>query len=165
MGGVSAQQPPVPGTSASGESTDYRLSPALAARLFGVALVGIAVLILLATLLVALLDLQTVVVLPVALGALLGVAVAGALVTRRAYVIRLTPAGYRVRLVRGAGTTAARWEDVEDVVAARVAGADCVVLRLKDGRSTTVPVTVLAADRDALAHDVRARLKASRRRS
>lgn len=162
---MTAEQPPVPGTSVSGEATDYRLSPALAARMFGVALVVIALLILLATVLVALLDLHTAVVLPVALVALLGVGVAGALATRRAYVMRLTPTGYRVRLVRGAGTTAARWADVEDVVAAHVAGADCVVLRLKDGRSTTVPVAMLAADRDALAHDVRARLRGRRRRS
>lgn len=148
----------------SGDATDYRLSPALAARLFGVSLIGIALLILAATLLVALLDLHTVVVLPVALLAVLGVAVTGAVVTRRAYVLRLTPTGYRVRLVRGAGATSARWEDVEDVVAAEVAGADCVLLRLKDGRSTTVPVAVLAADKDALARDVRARLRARGKR-
>ncbi len=160
-----AADSPAPGTSVSGDATDYRLAPALAARLFGIALVGIALLILLVTLLAALIDLHTVVVLVVAVVALLGAGAAGILVTRRAYVVRLTPTGYRVRLVRGAGATSARWGDVEDVVAARVAGADCVVLRLKDGRSTTVPVAMLAADKDALAHDVRGRLGTRRRRS
>ncbi len=165
MVAVTADDRPLPGTSGAGDATDYRLSPALAARLFGFALVGIALLILLATLLVALLDLHTVAVLGVAAVALLGVGTAAILVTRRAYVVRLTPAGYRVRFVRGAGTTSARWVDVEDVVAARVGGADCVVLRLQNGRSTTVPVALLAADKDALAHEVRARLRASRRRA
>jgi hypothetical protein len=33
-------------------------------------------------------------------------------------------------------------------VTTTVAGARCVVLRLRDGRSTTIPVDVLAGDRE-----------------
>jgi len=33
-----------------------------------------------------------------------------------------------------------------------------VVLRLRDGRTTTIPVEALAADREAFARDVRLRL-------
>ena len=58
------------------------------------------------------------------------------------------------------GVPAARWKDVKDVVSASVdAGAGptpCVVLRLRDGRSSTIPVDVLAADREAFVRDLRA---------
>jgi hypothetical protein len=50
--------------------------------------------------------------------------------------------------VRGAGVKQARWLDVEDAVTTTVAGAKCVVLRLRDGRSTSIPVDVLAGDRE-----------------
>ena len=110
---------------------DYRLAPALAARLLGVSLVVIAVLVLLATLLVGLLDLSVMVVVAAALVALLLVGAVGAAVTRAAYVVRLTPEGYRVRFVRGVGVASGRWEDVADAVTARVGGSDCLVLRLR----------------------------------
>ena len=54
-----------------------------------------------------------------------------------------------MRFVRGAGVKQARWGDVDDAVTADVAGAPCVVLRLKDGRTTSIPVEVLAVERDA----------------
>jgi hypothetical protein len=91
-----------------------------------------------------------------------GVAVAalvGALVLlRRASVVRLDEVGYRVRFVRGAGAEAARWTDVEDVVATTTSGERCVVLRLRDGRTTTVPVRLLAGDTDAFVKDLQAHL-------
>jgi hypothetical protein len=37
------------------------------------------------------------------------------------------------------------------------------VLRLKDGRTTTVPVALIAADKDDFARDVRDRLRAAAR--
>jgi len=63
---------------------------------------------------------------------------------RRRDVVRLDEVGYVVRLVRGAGVREARWKDVEDVTAPTVQGERCVVLRLRDGRTTTIPVDVLA---------------------
>jgi hypothetical protein len=141
-------------------SSDYRLSPALGARLLGSALVGLAILVFAATLVVAGLDLSAMIV---AVVAALGLAVllAGHLLTRRAYVVRLDEDGYQVRMVRGAGTRAARWAEVEDVVTATPRGIPCVILRLRDGRTTTLPVQVLAADREEFVRDVLAHLEGS----
>lgn len=68
--------------------------------------------------------------------------------SRRAYVVRLDQLGYEVRLVRGAGVKRARWVDVVEAATAEVHGARCVVLSLRDGRTTTIPVGVLAGDPD-----------------
>jgi hypothetical protein len=142
-------------------SSDYRLAPALGARLLGAALVGLAVLVFVATLLAALLDLSAVFVAVVAALGLAAVLGGGHLLIRRVYVIRLGDDGYQVRLVRGAGVRDARWAEVEDAVTASPRGIDCLVLRLRDGRSTTIPVQVLAADREEFARDVRAHLDRS----
>jgi len=142
-------------------SSDYRLSPALGARLLGSALVGLAVLVFVLTLVVALMELSVVFVGVVAALGLAAVLVGGHLLTRRAYVVRLGEDGYRVRMVRGAGVREARWTEVEDAVAASPRGVDCLILRLRDGRTTTIPVQVLAADRDEFARDVRAHLERS----
>ena len=61
-------------------------------------------------------------------------------------LVHFDETGYQVRFVRGAGVKQARWREVEDAVAATVSGHNCVVLRLRDGRTTTIPVGVLAAD-------------------
>jgi hypothetical protein len=66
-------------------------------------------------------------------------------------------------MVRGAGATEARWSEVEDAVATAPRDIECVTLRLKDGRSTSIPVSLLAADKDDFAHDVRAHLRRTRR--
>lgn len=144
-------------------ATDYRLAAPVVARLVGGYLVALAVLLLVATVVVALagLGLDLLVLL---LGAgLLGLFGLAWWLRSRLYVVRLTAAGYRVRMVRGAGVTEARWSEVEDAVAAEPRGVPCVVLRLKDGRSTTVPVTVLAVDKDVFARDVRDRLRRAAR--
>ena len=139
--------------------TEYRLNPAVAARLLGAVLVGVALLVLLATALVAVLDLHTAVLLvPVVLG-LAAFVTAAVLHQRRGWVVRVTEEGYRVQWVRGAGVTAARWKDVEDAVTSSVAGAPVVVLRLRDGRTTTIPVQVLAVDREAFVRDLQEHLQ------
>ena len=53
----------------------------------------------------------------------------------------------------------AGWKDVEDAVTATARGVPCVVLRLRDGRTTTIPVDALAADREAFVRDLRAHLQ------
>ncbi|HSJ21185.1 MAG TPA: hypothetical protein VK964_11480 [Nocardioidaceae bacterium] len=138
--------------------SDYRISPALSARILGalLALLGVAVVLL--TLGVGLLDLPTAVLgvgIVVAVAVLLG---GGLVLTRRATVVRLDDVGYRVRLVRGAGAPTARWADVEDVVAATVRGERCVVIRLRDGRTTTIPMRMLAADADTFVKDLQEHL-------
>jgi hypothetical protein len=138
--------------------SDYRLSSALSARVLGALLAALGVTVVLLTLVVGLLDLPTAV-----LGAGIVVAVAlllvgGFVLTRRATVVRLDDVGYRVRLIRGAGASAARWTDVEDVVAATVRGERCVVIRLRDGRTTTIPMRMLAVDADTFVKDLQEHL-------
>lgn len=139
-------------------ASDYRLSQPLIARLLGIALAALGLLVLLLTLLVGLLRLPAGV-----LGAGLVLAVAaflvvGFLLLRGTPVVRLDDTGYRVRFVRGAGVTRARWADVEDVVATTMEGERCVVLRLRDGRTTTVPVGALAGSTDAFLRDLQEHL-------
>jgi hypothetical protein len=125
-------------------TSDYRLSPLLAARLLGVSLVLWGLLVFLATAVVVLFSAPVAILTVAVVLCVVGVFTTGWYLTRRTYVVRLTDDGYRVRFVRGAGVTQARWVDVEDAVTAVVADARCIVLRLRDGRSTTVPVDVLA---------------------
>lgn len=139
--------------------SDYRLSPALAARLLGFSLVGWALLVLLATAVVVLFAAPVAVLSVAVVLCLVGVLAGGWWLTRRSWVVRLTEDGYRVRLVRGAGTTEARWRDVENASADHVAGAPCVVLRLRDGRSTTIPVDVLAGDREEFVRELQRHLQ------
>ena len=88
---------------------------------------------------------------------LLGVALlllSGLGLVRARPLVSLDEVGYRVRYLRGAGAVAARWREVQDVVTTTVHGDDCVVLRLRDGRSTTVPVAVLDAPREDFVRDL-----------
>lgn len=140
-------------------SSDYRLAPALAARLVGICLVVVAVLVFATTLVVGALDASPLILLAVAVLGAAGIAVAAYVVTRRVAVVHLDERGYRVRLVRGAGTTEAAWSEVEDAVTAESGGAPCVVLRLRDGRTTTIPVEMLAVDREAFVRDVQEHLQ------
>jgi hypothetical protein len=139
--------------------SDYRLAPLVFARLVGAYLVVFALLLLAGSVLIGVLDWSAdllVAVLGVGLLGLIGLAW---WLRSRLSVVRLTSHGYRVRMVRAAGVTEARWTEVEDAVAAAPREVECVVLRLKDGRSTTIPVQLLAADKDDFARDVRARLR------
>ncbi len=139
-------------------STTYRLATPLAARLVGTALVVVALLVLGATLLVAVLQWSPWVLLVAGLLAVSAV-LATALAVRRRPLLSVDDDGYRVRWVRGTGASAASWNEVADAVTASPGGVDCVVLRLKDGRSTSIPVSAVAADRDQLVVEVRERLK------
>jgi hypothetical protein len=143
--------------------SDYRLSPLVFARLVGAYLIVFALLLLVCSVLIGVLDWSAdvlVVVLGVGLLGLIGTAW---WLRSRLSVVRLTPNGYRVRMVRAAGVTEARWTEVEDAVAAAPQDVECVVLRLRDGRATTIPVQLLAADKDDFARDVRARLRRATR--
>lgn len=143
--------------------SEYRLSPLVFARIVGAYLIAFALLLLAGTALMGALgwsgDLLVV---------LLGVGVLGLIalswwLRSRLVLVRLTVTGYRVRMIRAAGVTEGRWPEVEDAVAATPQGVECVVLRLKDGRTTTIPVSLLAADKDDFARDVRARLRSAAR--
>lgn len=143
--------------------TDYRLAPPVMARLVGAYLVVLALLLLGTTAAAVALDLSAdllVLVLGVGVLGLIGLAW---WLRSRLVVVRLTDSGYQVRMVRAAGVKDGRWSEVEDAVAASPRGIECLVLRLRDGRSTTIPVELLAGDRDDFARDVRAHLKRATR--
>jgi hypothetical protein len=140
-------------------SSSYRLAPALGVRLVGRSLVTLALIVVVAT----------VVGLVVGAGwalagivALVGVVLVGAWawwLVRRAVAVRLSPGGYAVRLLRGVGVTEARWSEVDEVAAASADGAPYLVLRLRAGGATTLPMGALAGDPDAFARDVRRRVR------
>jgi NADH:ubiquinone oxidoreductase subunit 2 (subunit N) len=139
-------------------ASEYRLAPALVLRLLGVLAVALGVAVLVLVVVVSVLGLPPVVLYAGAGVVVLSLLAAGSTLRACGVVMRLDDIGYRVRLVRGAGTTRARWADVEDVVATTVAGSRCVVIRLRDGRTTTVPVSVLATDVDPFLTDLQAHL-------
>lgn len=143
---------------------DYRLAPQLAARLLGVALVGLGALVLVVTALVIAFTLPPWLVTGTMALVVVAVFVLGALITRKAYVVRLTDDGYVVRFVRGAGTKQGRWVDVEDAVTTYVAGAPCLVLRHRSGASTTIPVEILGGDREEFVRAVKGHLDRANRR-
>lgn len=141
--------------------TVHRVAPAVAARLVGLLVLAIAALVLLTTALVALLDLHTsLILIPVVLG-LVALGAAAVTFTRRGWIVRLTDEGYRVQWIRGVGVATARWTDVEDAVTTTVIGSPVVRLRLRDGRSTTIPVEMLAGDREEFVRDVQRHLQAA----
>ena len=122
---------------------DFALAPALRARLLGTGLVAIGAVVVLGVLLAWLADLPTGLVSGVVVLALVGVVVLGLLLGLRHWVLRLDEHGYRVRLLRTAEARSARWTDVLDLNATTLAGQRCVVLRLRDGRTTALPIDVI----------------------
>lgn len=133
-------------------ATDYRLSPAITARLLGLTLLGLGAVATLATVLVVWLNLHSAVVLVLTVVVL--VCIITLMVWSNGWVVRLTEDGYQIRRIRGAGVKAARWKEVEDAVTTERVGAPCVVLRLRDGRTSTIPVEVLHVNRDLFAHTI-----------
>jgi hypothetical protein len=90
----------------------------------------------------------------------LGAVLAAVLLGRGWAVVRLDDTGYRIRFVRGVGQPSARWTDVSDLTTAVVSGTPCVVLRLRNGASSTVPVELIEADREAFVEELQRRLDA-----
>jgi hypothetical protein len=142
------------------EAREYALARGLRARLMGIALtaVGLVVLVVSAVVLAAGLPSATIAGLLVL--AALGVVALALLLGRGWYVVRLDDTGYRVRLVRGVGRAQARWTEVEDLTTAVVSGTQCVVLRLRDGQATTVPVNLIEGDREEFVDELQRRLDA-----
>jgi len=139
--------------------TGYGLAPALGIRLVGRSLVSLAVVVVVVTLFGLLFGSGWVVAAAVTVAGLVVIAGWGWWLLRRAQAVRLTALGYDVRLLGGVGTTSASWSEVAEVVAASPGGTPCLVIRLTDGRGTRLPMTALAGDPDAFAHDVRRRVR------
>ena len=141
-------------------SSNYRFAAPFIVRMMGTGLVAVGVLVLVWAGLAVALSLPGAVL---STGLLVAVVLwllvlGGVLALRRGDVVRLDETGYRVRFVRGAGVRQAPWKDVEDVTAPTVEGQRCVLLRLRDGRTTTVPVDVLAGSSDAFVKDLQQHL-------
>jgi apolipoprotein N-acyltransferase len=143
----------------SSAPTVYRLAPAFVARLLGLALVGLAVLLVVGTTVVAVAGLSPDLLVVVALVAVVAAIGFGWWLRNRAWVLRCTDDGYRVRLVRGTGVTEARWSAVEDAVTTYRRDVACLELRLRDGRTTTIPVGVLDVDKERFVREVQERLQ------
>lgn len=141
-------------------SSNYRFAAPFIVRMLGMGLVAVGVFVLVWAGLALALSLPGAVLstgLLVAVVPLLLV-LGGVVALRRGDVVRLDETGYRVRFVRGAGVRQAPWKDVEDVTAPTLEGQRCVQLRLRDGRTTTVPVDVLAGSSDAFVKDLQRHL-------
>lgn len=139
--------------------TSYRLAPGLGFRLVGRSLVTLGVLVVIATLVGLLTGGGWVPAGVVTVVGLLLVAGWAWWLLRRAAALRLSTEGYAVRLLSGVGAPAAPWSAVDEVVAASPGGEQCLVLTLTDGRLTRLPMAALAADPDAIALDVRRRVR------
>jgi hypothetical protein len=139
---------------------DYRLSRALRARLMGALFAAIGAVVLVVTAVAAVTDIPGAVLSGVAVVVLLGAGGAALLVGRGWSVVRLDEIGYRIRHVRGAGRSQARWTDVSDLTTTVVSGTPCVVLRLRDGATSTVPVNLIEGDREEFVDELQRRLDA-----
>jgi len=146
------------------ETHDYGLAPQLRARLMGIFLACIGVSLLVVTIVVFTFDLPGDVLSGLVILTVVGIFTLGFLLGRRWYVVRLDDLGYQVRFVRGAGQIKARWVDVADLATSEVHGAKCVVLRLRNGSSTTIPVDLIEGDKEEFVDELRRRLNASQGR-
>lgn len=142
--------------------TEYRFARAILVRSIGALLAVVGIGIFVVAVLVAFVGLPTVVLTVVVVLGLIGILAAAAVLSRFGTIVRFDDEGYQVRLLRGAGVRAARWSEVEDSVTTTTRGQDCVVLRLRDGRTTTVPVAVLEATPQQFVDDLRSRLNRGR---
>lgn len=146
------------------ETRDYGLAPQLRARLMGTFLACIGVTLLAVTVVVLALELPADLLSGLVILTVVGIFTLGFLLGRRWYVVRIDDLGYQVRFVRGAGQARARWVDVADLATSEVHGAKCVVLRLRNGSSTTIPVDLIEGDKEEFVDELRRRLNRSRGR-
>ena len=129
---------------------DFALAPALRVRLLGTGLVAMGVVVALGVLVTWLADLPSAIVSGLVVLAGAWVLALGLLVGVRHWVVRLDETGYRVRVLRTAEARSARWTDVLDLQTGTVQGARSVVLRLRDGRTTALPVDAIEGGPTAL---------------
>lgn len=137
---------------------NYGLAPQLRARLMGMFLAAVGVTLLVVTILVVALNLPGDILSGVILLVVVGIFALGFFLVRRWYVVQVDDIGYRVRFVRGAGATFARWAEVEDLSTVQVEGAKCLLIRLRDGRTTTIPVDLIEGDREEFVDELKRRL-------
>jgi hypothetical protein len=138
------------GPAGPGGPVDFALSPALRLRLLGSGLVAIGLVVALGVLVTWVTGLPTAFVSGLVVLGGVGAVALGLLVGVRHWVLRLDDTGYRVRVLRTAEARSARWTDVLDLQTGTVSGTRCLVLRLRDGRTTALPVDAIEGDPVAL---------------
>ncbi|SFB93704.1 hypothetical protein SAMN04487968_102364 [Nocardioides terrae] len=141
----------------------YRLAPAVTARFVGLYLVLLAVIVFAATAVIVLSNGNPDLLIALAVLGVLGVAGLAWWLAKRAFILRAGPDGYQVGMVRGAGVKAARWTQVEDAVTTTVRDQPCVMLRLKGGETTTIPVSILAIDNEQFVRELQQHLQRGHR--
>jgi hypothetical protein len=152
-----------PDQSAAPQTVDYGLAPLVTARFVGLYLIVLAVVVFAVTGIVFAAGWSGDLILVIAVLGLVGLGVAGWWLRKRAYILRAAPDGYSVRMIRGAGVKSARWTQVEDAVTTTIHDEPCVVLRLKDGGTTTIPVSVLAVEREQFIRELQGHLQRGHR--
>jgi len=140
---------------------DFRLAPAIGVRFVGAAFVSIAVVVFVLTFVAAAVKVPFIWVLGLAALAVLG-AVALGVALRQVPAVRMDEDGYAVHWLRGSGVRHAAWGDVEEANTASQGGVDCVLIRLRDDRTTTIPMVALAVPRDEFVSVLRDHLKRAR---
>jgi len=143
---------------ASPRVTAYAFSQAILVRAMGLMLLATGSVVFAVGVLTVVASVPGVLLTVVVVAAAVVVLVGAAWMARLRTMVRFDADGYEVRALRGAGVKQARWRDVEDVVTSTAAGQDCVVLRLRDGRTTTIPLGVLEVPAQAFVDDLRSRL-------
>ncbi len=139
-------------------STRYRLARPLAARIVGAALVTAALVVMVATVVAVGAGGSLGTLLALA-GVVVAVALGGAIAVVRGWsVLTLDDEGYRVRW-RTAGVPAASWVEVDDAAATYAGEEPVVLLRLRDGRRTVLPVRLLDVDREELVRTLQQHLQ------
>ncbi len=135
----------------------YRMAPIMAARLLGLALVVFAVVAFVATIAVTFAggDIRAVVIAVLVL--VLLTAAATWFSIKAGWIVRADSVGYRVRMLRGAGARSAPWSSVTNISTAFVKDVPTLVLTLDDGRTTSIPTTILAIDKEQFVRELRAR--------
>ena len=143
-----------PVSTPSEQTQQFALAPALRTRLLGTGLAAIGVVTAVVVIAGSLLGDGSLVSGPLVSGmvvlAALMVLTLGLLLGLRHWVVRLDDLGYQVRALRSAEVKNARWTDVLDLQTSTVGGARCVVLRLRSGRTTTIPVDVLEGSAEGM---------------
>lgn len=142
---------------------DFSLAPGVRMRMIGLLLVGLALVVLILSGLALALSWSPRLLFGTLGLTLVAVLVLALLVVRPRWVVRLDTDGYRVRGMRSAGVRRARWSEVEDLRAVTLRGTPCLAVRLRDGRTSTLPAGLLAGGPDAVANRMREHLEGRRR--
>ncbi len=139
-------------------STRYHLARPLAARIVGAALVGASLVVMAVTVVAAGAGASLGTMLAVA-GVVVAVALGLAVAVARGWaVLTLDDQGYRVRW-RTAGVRAAAWAEVDDASATYAGDEPVVLLQLRDGGQTVLPVRLLDVDREELVRTLQQHLQ------